>query len=181
MDIPAKRQRHPLGHEQRSLTGAPSSPSTRDRGHQTYGARRRLRHPSPGRCRRASCHARWWRLWLRGRRRPPPAGGSSNLRPRRRWGDRAPRAGGPPPSRVRGHREAARHLRQIGLRVAGHVITLRELGLFEAGTSSLCRRLPAAGHFIIADRKTSDFLECITYSQIRAEAEARGREGAHGP
>ena len=52
MGIPAKRQRHPLGHEQRSLTGAPSSPGTRDRGHRTYGARRRLRHPSPGRCRR---------------------------------------------------------------------------------------------------------------------------------
>ena len=75
MGIPAKRRRHPLGHEQRSLTGAPSSPSTRDRGHRTYGARRRLRHPSPGRCRRASCHARWWRLWLRGcRGRLQPAG-----------------------------------------------------------------------------------------------------------
>ena len=71
MGIPAKRRRHPLGHEQRSLTGAPSSPGTQDRGHRPCGARRRLRHPSPGRCRRASCHARWWRLWLRGRRRPP--------------------------------------------------------------------------------------------------------------
>ena len=41
-------------------------------------------------------------------------------------GDRAPRAGGPPLSRARGHRGAARHLRQVGLRVADHVITLRE-------------------------------------------------------
>ena len=41
-------------------------------------------------------------------------------------GDRAPRAGGPPPPRARGHRGAARHLRQVGLRVADHVITLRE-------------------------------------------------------
>ena len=166
-----------MGHEQRSLTGAQSSPGARDRGHRTYGARRRLRHPSPGRCGRASCHARWWRLWLRGRRRPPPAGGSPNLRPRRRWDDLA-RAGGPPPPRVRGHREAARHLRQAGLQVVGHVITLRELGLLEAGTSSLRCRLPAVGHFITADRKTSDFLDFITYSQIRAEAEARGRERA---
>ena len=46
--------------------------------------------------------------------------------PRRGGGDRAPRTGGPPPTRVRGHREAARHLRQAGLRVADHVITLRE-------------------------------------------------------
>ena len=41
-------------------------------------------------------------------------------------GDRAPRAGGPSPPRARGHRGAARHLRQVGLRVADHVITLRE-------------------------------------------------------
>ena len=41
-------------------------------------------------------------------------------------GARAPRAGGPPPPRARGHRGAARHLRQVGLRVADHVITLRE-------------------------------------------------------
>ena len=112
---------------------------------------------------------------------PPSADGSPNLRPRRRWGDRAPRAGGPPPPCVRGHREAARHLRQAGLQVVGHVITLRELGLFEAGTSSLRCRLPAVGHFITADRKTSDFLDCITYSQIRAEAEVRGRERACRP
>ena len=59
----------------------------------------------------------------RGRpRRGPRARGP----PRRGGGDRAPRAGGPPPPRVRGHREAARHLRQAGLRVADHVITLRE-------------------------------------------------------
>ena len=57
------------------------------------------------------------------------------------------------PPRVRGHREAARHLRQIGLQVAGHVITLREFGLFEADTSSLCCHLPVVGHFITADRK----------------------------
>ena len=48
------------------------------------------------------------------------------LRRRTRGGDRAPRAGGPPPPRVRGHREAARHLRQARLQAADHVITLRE-------------------------------------------------------
>ena len=43
--------------------------------------------------------------------------------PMRSWaprggGDRAPRAGGPPPSRTRGHREPARHLRYVRRRVA---------------------------------------------------------------
>ena len=38
--------------------------------------------------------------------------------PRRGRGDRVPRAGGPPPPRTRGHREAARHLRYVRRRVA---------------------------------------------------------------
>ena len=162
MDISAKRRRHPLGHEQRSLTGAPSSPGTRDRGRRTYGARRQLRYPSPGRCGRASCRARWWRLWLRGRRGPPPAGGSPSLRPRRHWGDRAPRAGGPPPPRARSPGGSATSSTDWATgcrsrRVVGHVITLREFWLFEVGTSSLRRRLPAVDHFITADRKNQRF------------------------
>lgn len=66
--------------------------------------------------------------WLRRRTREsgPDGDYAPGGPPRRGGGDRAPRAGGPPPPRVRGHREAARHLRQAGLRVADHVITLRE-------------------------------------------------------
>ena len=59
-------------------------------------------------------------------RERPRRGLRARRPPRRGGGDRAPRAGGPPPPRVRGHRETARHLRQAGLRVADHVITLRE-------------------------------------------------------
>ena len=66
--------------------------------------------------------------WLRRRTRGggPDGDYAPGGPPRRGGGDRAPRAGGPPPPRVRGHREAARHLRQAGLRVADHVIILRE-------------------------------------------------------
>ena len=178
MDIPAKRRRHPLGHEQRSLTGSIFSRYPGSRTSDLWGsetAPASLTRPLQALLPVTRDGGAFGYVAVEG---PLQLAGAPNLRPRRRWGDRAPRAGRPPPPCVRGHREAARHLRQAGLRVVGHVITLREFGLFEADTSSLCRRLPAIGHFITADRKNSDFLDFITYSQIRAEAEARGRERA---
>ena len=127
MDVPAKRQRHPLGHEQRSLTGAQSSPGARDRGHRwLMGLEDGSGIPHQAVAGAPPVTRDGGAFGYVAAEGPPPAGGSSNLRPRRRWGDRAPRAGGPPPPCVRGHREAARHLRQAGLRVADHVITLRE-------------------------------------------------------
>ena len=129
MDVPAKRQRHPLGHEQRSLTGAQSSPGARDRGHRwLMGLEDGSGIPHQAVAGAPPVTRDGGAFGYVAAEGPPPAGGSSNLRPRRRWGDRAPRAGGPPPPCVRGHREAARHLRQAGLRVAGHVITPRNLG-----------------------------------------------------
>ena len=130
-------------------TGSPATPRRHRR------ARRRWPR-SGGAATRTACRSRrrasrcWWGMAAACRRRrgrpgtpstrtpgSPGAGGTTTRRPGRAAqgsrtggttgrGGRAPRAGGPPPPRVRGHREAARHLRQAGLRVADHVITLRE-------------------------------------------------------
>ena len=86
-------------------------------------------------CRRRGCAGGRAGAASTGTTRPGP--------PRRGGGDRAPRAGGPPPPRVRGHREAARHLRQAGLRVADHVITLREFREPLAISCQASPRLPS--------------------------------------
>lgn len=53
--------------------------------------------------------------------------------------------------------------------------------LFETGAASPFHHPSAIGHSIAADRKTSDFLDFVTYNQKSAEGEARARECVHGP
>ena len=50
-----------------------------------------------------------------------------------------------------------------------------------AGAASPFHHPSAIGRPIAEDRKTSDFLDFVTYNQEGAEGEARGRERAHGP
>ena len=137
-----------LGYEApRGAGGLPRQGRCREALRRRQGAARpphaaRVRRGDPGRqaprrVRRARAGDVAAQADARGRpRRGPRARASSTGRGR-------PGAGVPPPPRVRGHREAARHLRQAGLRVADHVITLREFREPLAISCQASPRLPS--------------------------------------
>ncbi len=156
MDIPAKRRRHPLGHEQRSLTGSIFS-RTRDRGHRWLmgledgsGIPHQAVAGAPPVTRDGGAFGYValgdGRLQLA----DPRVFGLGDAGATVREGHRLPRARSPGGS-VTSSTDWATGCRPR--RVVGHVIAPREFGLFEAGTSSLRCRLPVVGHFITADRK----------------------------